>query len=84
MIETLYIGNMNTTLNSTVVLYCLRRKLRRLRNERADHLYRMIRINPAKVAAMDNVEDLDPVVFSFYDRNILRYEKLIDKIKESK
>lgn len=75
---------MNTTLNSTMIMYCLRRKLRKLENDREDYLYKLISSNRSRIAAMDRIEDLDVDAFAFYDRNILRYKKLINKVKESR
>jgi len=83
-VDNLYIVNMNTALNSTMIMYCLRRKLRKLEKDREDYLYKLISNNQARIAAMDRIEDLDADAFAFYDRNIIRYKKLINKVKESK
>jgi hypothetical protein len=83
-VDNLYIANMNTALNSTMIIYCLRRKLRKLEKDREDYLYKLISNNQARIAAMDRIEDLDADAFAFYDRNIIRYKKLINKVKESK
>lgn len=75
----LYIDTMR--INNLFTLIKLRRKLRKLENARANHLYKMICTYPAsQIEAISSIESLDPIKFEFYDRNIIRYKKLIEKI----
>lgn len=75
----LYIDTMR--INNVFTLIKLRRKLRKLENARANHLYKMICTYPAsQLEAIESIESLDPSKFAFYDRNIVRYKKLISKI----
>ena len=76
----LYIDTMR--INNIFVLIKLHRKLRKLENARANHLYKMICTYPAsQIEAIVSIESLDPIKFAFYDRNITRYQRLIIKAK---
>ena len=77
----LYIDSMiNTTIFKE---YCIKRKLRRLNKQRDQSVEYLILVNPSKASACDKIEDMDTVLFEYYDRCINRYQKLLNKIKES-
>ncbi len=68
---------MNQTINNKIKVYCIKRKLNKIKRARTQELNRLIDIYPGRMNHIDNIEDLDPNTFLLYDRKIEKIESLL-------